>query len=285
MANGLVNVKGVTAEEIAAVEEILDDVVTLIGATNNTGGTVSAGTIMAKLNKLLTDWTAARAGYIDAINTNTARLTSTRAGYIDKLVNFGTTSDTGGTSTAGTAMAKLNKLLTDWTNARAIKLDNIGTTGETGGTASAGTIMAKLNKLLTDWTNTRAVKIDTINNAIGTTANTGGTATAGTVMAKLNAIITASSGGLKVKSVQHGFIASTQTTSSTRNIPISSVVLAKSILITDTGASTGATGRTHIAPKLSSATSLTQSPISNHTVEGVKKYDYSNCNWSVVEFE
>lgn len=134
MANGLVNVKGVTAEEIAAVEEILDDVITLIGATNNTGGTVSAGTIMAKLNKLLTDWTAARAGYIDAINTNTARLTSTRAGYIDKLVNFGTMSDTGGTSTAGTAMAKLNKLLTDWTNVRAIKLDNIGTTGETGGT-------------------------------------------------------------------------------------------------------------------------------------------------------
>lgn len=248
MANGLVNVKGVTAEEIAAVEEILDDVVTLIGATNNTGGTVSAGTIMAKLNKLLTDWTAARAGYIDAINTNTARLTSIRAGYIDKLVNFGTTSDTGGTSTAGTAMAKLNKLLTDWTT-------------------------------------TRAGRIDTINSAIGTTANTGGTATAGTVMAKLNAIITASSGGLKVKSVQHGFIANTQTTSSTRNIPISSVVLAKSILITDTGASTGATGRTHIAPKLSSATSLTQSPISNYTVEGVKKYDYSNCNWSIVEFE
>lgn len=189
MANGLVNVKGVTAEEIAAVEEILDDVITLIGATNNTGGTVSAGTIMAKLNKLLTDWTAARAGYIDAINTNTARLTSTRAGYIDKLVNFGTTSDTGGTSTAGTAMAKLNKLLTDWTVTRATKLDNIGATGDTGGTASAGTIMAKLNKLLTDWTTTRAGRIDTINSAIGTTANTGGTATAGTVMAKLNKLL------------------------------------------------------------------------------------------------
>lgn len=222
MANGLVNVKGVTAEEIAAVEEILDDVITLLGATNNTGGTATAGTVMAKLNKLLTDWTAARAGYIDAINTNTARLTSTRAGYIDKLVNFGTTSDTGGTSTAGTVMAKLNKLLTDWTNVRAIKLDNIGATADTGGTASAGTIMAKLNKLLTDWTTTRAGRIDTINSAIGTTSNTGGTATAGTVMAKLNKILEEATSTIQYK------ISNTVRYTTTKNV--SSVALGRVII-------------------------------------------------------
>jgi hypothetical protein len=45
---------------------------------------------------------------IDTINTNSARLTSTRAGYID---NIGATNNTGGTSTSGTVMAKLNKII------------------------------------------------------------------------------------------------------------------------------------------------------------------------------
>ena len=287
MANGLVNVKGVTAEEIATVEEILDDVITLLGESNNTGGTVSAGTVMAKLNKLLTDWTTARAGKIDTINTNAAKLTDARVGYIDKLVNFGTTSDTGGTSTAGTVMAKLNKLLTDWTNARAIKLDNIGATSDTGGSASAGTIMAKLNKLLTDWTTTRASRIDTINNAIGTTGNTGGSASAGTIMAKLNAIITASSGGLKVKSVQHGYVNSTSRTySGYRIIHINSINLEKSILITDTGGIGVQIGsRVFEAPYLSGSTTLNQAPSGDYTSGDSKMYTYPACNWSIIEFE
>ena len=97
------------------------------GATGDTGGTSTAGTLTAKSNKLLTDWTTTRAGYIDTIYTNTARMTSTRAGYIDKLSNFGATGDTGGTSTAGTLTAKTNKLLTDWTTTRAGYIDNIKT--------------------------------------------------------------------------------------------------------------------------------------------------------------
>lgn len=50
----------------------------LIGATNNTGGTASAGSIFAKLNKLLTDWTTTRAGYLDTINTNVGSLVNGR---------------------------------------------------------------------------------------------------------------------------------------------------------------------------------------------------------------
>lgn len=166
-----------------------------IGITTDTGGTNNAGTVMAKLNNLLTNWTSARAIKIDTIDNA-----------------IGKTNDSGGTNTAGTVMAKLNKLLTDWTNAKAVKIDNIndniGQTTDTNGTTTTGTVMAKLNKLLTDWTNSRATKIDTINtnvsnlstrvtstrasrlDNIGTTTDTGGTATAGTIMAKLNKIIT-----------------------------------------------------------------------------------------------
>jgi len=221
MAYGLVNIKGVTAEEIAAVEEILDDIIMLLGATNNTGGTVSAGTVMAKLNKLLTDWTTARAGKIDAINTNTAKLTDARVGHIDKLANFGATTDTGGTATAGTAMAKLNKLLTDWTTARAGKIDTINT---------------NTSNLNTRLTSTRAGYLDKLAN-FGAVGDTGGTATAGTMMAKLNALITANSKGLKVKSVQHGYVEAVEinpATSKTRSITINSVNVNKSIMIINT---------------------------------------------------
>jgi len=169
---------------------VTENLENIVGTTENTGGTASAGTVMAKLNKLLTDWTSAKAVKIDTINNA-----------------IGTTANTGGTTSAGTVMAKLNKLLTDWTSARAAKLDTIGETADANGSATTGTIMAKLNKLLTDWTNSRATKIDTINtnvsnlntrltstrasrlDNIGATSDTGGTATAGTIMAKLNKLI------------------------------------------------------------------------------------------------
>ena len=49
-----------------------------IGATNNTGGSTISGTVFAKLNKLLTDWTTTRAGYLDTINTNVGTLLNGR---------------------------------------------------------------------------------------------------------------------------------------------------------------------------------------------------------------
>lgn len=56
----------------------VDGIDTKIGATNNTGGTTSSGSIFAKLNKLLTDWTTTRAGYLDNINTNVGSLVNGR---------------------------------------------------------------------------------------------------------------------------------------------------------------------------------------------------------------
>ena len=44
---------------------------TLIGSSNATGGSATAGTVMSKLNALLSSWTAARAGYLDNIRSYT----------------------------------------------------------------------------------------------------------------------------------------------------------------------------------------------------------------------
>ena len=79
------------ATDAAAVE-------TLIGATGNTGGTTSAGTVFGKLNALLTSWTSTRAGYVDNIRSytvtnNTASKTgvlSAKASYIIALLENAT---------------------------------------------------------------------------------------------------------------------------------------------------------------------------------------------------
>lgn len=58
------------------------------GTVNATGGTAIAGGIFAKLNKLLTDWTTARAGKIDTIDTNVGTLMN---GRVIKSVQKGVT--------------------------------------------------------------------------------------------------------------------------------------------------------------------------------------------------
>ncbi len=278
-----------------------------IGETADTNGSTTTGSVMAKLNKLLTDWTNSRATKIDTINTNVSnlntRLTSTRASRLD---NIGTTTDTGGTATAGTIMAKLNKLITDGANSSSGDIgtvnNNIGTTTDTGGTTSAGTVMAKLNKLLTDWTTTRAGYITNLNSRltstragyldklanIGTTTDTGGTATAGTLMAKVNALLKAgSSAGLKVKSVQHGFIFAGSAKTETRLLAIATVNVAKSILITDTGGIGLQIGHSRfIAPQLIDSNHLKQYPHSNDRDSNTNTYTYyfPASNWSIVEF-
>lgn len=63
----------------AAQESTVSEIDTKIGETGNTGGSTTAGSIFAKLNKIISDltthmgrWTATRAGYIDTINSNAA---------------------------------------------------------------------------------------------------------------------------------------------------------------------------------------------------------------------
>lgn len=207
-----------------------------IGSTGDTGGGTSAGTVMAKLNKLISDlathtsrWTNTRAGYIDTINTN-AKNSADR---------IGSTGDTGGSSSAGTVMGKLNKIISDlashaasWTSTRAgyidtiksdvaanktnvsaikTSTDKIGSTGDTGGSVTAGSIFGKLNKLVSDltmhmgrWTSTRAGYIDTINN----NTKTNNTASAsGTLSQKMSHLINLVGSKGAVKSVQRGVAA------------------------------------------------------------------------------
>ena len=138
-----------------ALESSVEDVKSSIGATGNTGGSTTTGTVFGKLNKIIADlashissWTSTRAGYIDTIKSNTDRLTSARATKID---NIGATGDTGGSVSAGTVMGKLNALLTSWTSTRAGYVDRLanGTYGLDKIKADTGSILSKLNSGVT----------------------------------------------------------------------------------------------------------------------------------------
>ncbi len=200
------------------------DISGLIGKQADTGGTATAGTVMAKLNKMLAEWT------------------DNRADTIDKISNLiGTTSNTGGTPLAGTVMGKLNASLLSETEIKNL----IGQAANTGGTTAAGTVMAKLNKILTDWTTTRAGKIDTLATTIGQTNNTGGTTNAGTVMAKLNKLLSTVSSGVGIKSVQRGTFEETPTDAATATgikINLSTITPSKTFIILNGGASSGYSG-------------------------------------------
>ncbi len=301
MAQGLANIKGVTKKEIEELQQMLNDLNKLIGSAANTGGTTTVGTVMAKLNKLLTDWTNTRAGKIDTIHTNVSnlntRLTSTRGGYLDKLANFGATGDTGGTSTGGTLTAKVNTALS-----------NIGQTGNTGGSTSAGTMMAKLNKLLGDWTTTRAGYINTINtntacltstragyidklSNFGATGDTGGSATAGTLMGKINKLLSDNaSGGLKIKSVQNGKVATfNDKYYKNVDVKINTIVASKSILYINPITRNGG-GSSYSYDTWDSVT-LTDTKIERHVrtdssvYDGSKSYGATGFDYWIVEFE
>lgn len=192
-----------------------------IGATGDTGGSASAGTVMGKENKIITDVGTVSTN-VSTVNTNigTSSATASASGsslfalikYLTgwatsargtKIDNIGATTDTGGGTNAGTVMAKLNEAIGKCASIYANQgniasdidtiTDKIGATGDIGGTSSAGTVMGKENKIITDIgtvldrvTTARGTKIDNI----GATGDTGGSATAGTVMGKLNKVIT-----------------------------------------------------------------------------------------------
>lgn len=251
-------------QKTVLLDETVVDISGLIGKKTDTGGTTAEGTVMAKLNKILTDWTNARAGKIDTINNL-----------------IGATNNTGGTSSAGTVMGKLNtSLLND------VEIKNlIGQAGNTGGTASAGTTMAKLNKLLTDWTTARAGKIDTITSAIGQANNTGGTASAGTVMAKLNKLLSTISSGVGIKSVQRGTFEETPTDpgpSTAIKINISTINPSKTFIIINGGASAGYSGSSSAVRGYISA--VTSNSFTYQTSRATLAIGNGLISYQVVEF-
>ena len=77
-----------TNSNIASVDAKVQAGNNLVGANNNTGGSVGVGSLSARINKLLTDWTTTRAGYLDNINTNVGSLVN---GRVVKSVQRGTT--------------------------------------------------------------------------------------------------------------------------------------------------------------------------------------------------
>ena len=105
------------------LENSVSSINDVIGTTSDTNGSSTSGSIMAKLNNLITNitnhiasWTSARAAKIDTIDTNvsanktTLATVNTNTSSVKSVV--GTASDTGGTTSAGTVMAKLNDLIT-----------------------------------------------------------------------------------------------------------------------------------------------------------------------------
>ena len=117
-----------------------DEIKELIGSCTDTGGTSSAGSIFAKLNKIISDianhvanWTATRAGYIDTIKTNTdstlAKLNNDVAGVTSQTKQFTelikgtlTNSSTSGVSSPVTIYGK-GRLIINSSYAT-VKIDN-----------------------------------------------------------------------------------------------------------------------------------------------------------------
>ena len=61
----------------------------LIGNTADTGGTSAAGTVMAKLNALLKNWTSTRASYIDRLADSTYGLSAIKTAVDNVLSKIG----------------------------------------------------------------------------------------------------------------------------------------------------------------------------------------------------
>lgn len=298
-------------EEIGKSSEAAQSASNKIGTTEDIGGSASTGTVMAKLNKIISDlithmgrWNAVRASYIDAINTNTVS-TKTIADSIKKDTDrIGTTGDTGGSTSAGTVMGKLNKLLTDllahvkiWNSTRAGYIDTIktstdkmGTKGDTGGSATEGTVFGKLNALISNlithmesWTITRAGYIDIIN----TSTKTNNTASeTGNLSQKMSHIINLIKNKGTVKSVQRGVTTLQNSLNGAAQVSISSVNPSKCLVILDGSIQPSAITDMAYTPYVYAlaATQLTIKANDETMTTAQPVLDKAKISWQIVEF-
>lgn len=123
----------------AAQESTVSGINTKIGETGNTGGSATAGSVFAKLNKLITDitthmgrWTSARAGYIDTINSNAASAKTAAANAQNYTATNNTASKTGILSQKGSYIISLLENATYGLNAIKNLVNTIN--GNTNGT-------------------------------------------------------------------------------------------------------------------------------------------------------
>ena len=224
------------SKEYIADKETLDEVNQKVGVNTDAA---SGTSLFAKVNSLL-----------NTVANHVAAWTSTRAAKLDNLDNIGATSDTGGSTTAGTVLAKLNALLTSWTSTRAGYIDNIRSYTITNNTASkTGVLSAKL-----------AYIISLLENA-----------TYGLSAIKSNGVI---------KSIQRGTSSINRTSV---NIAISEVDIAKAIVLIDGAGVYGSSSSTSgSSPYLAdfSSTNLTIDP--GYT-SGTSYVPHS-FSWQVIEF-
>ena len=237
-------------KEIITIKADFDGINDKIGITTDDEGTVSTGTVFGKLNSILLYLTVTLVEKLSKITEDISEnktsignaedlstsptifgklaeikeiITSKFADIISKIAGIdskiGTTTDTGGTSSAGGIFAKLNKLLTDWTTTRASRIDSIYTNTNTSTTSSStGTLCQRLNYIRTligtssdSGTTTLFGKISDIqensisqseeiielNDKIGVTNDITASVTDGTMMGKLNVLIENLIGGVE----------------------------------------------------------------------------------------
>lgn len=148
--------------------------------------------------------------------------------------------------------------------------EKTGAVNATGGTATAGGIFAKLNKLLTDWTTARAGKIDNIDAAISTRASQASITTLQNTANAINTATTELINGRVVKSVQIGNMVPTLMP---QTVSHSAVNISKSIIILNGDAGDSypvppyITGRTSTSFTVSNARNASKPPFSWQIIE------------------
>lgn len=128
-----------------ADKETLDEVDEKIGSTKDTGGSNTAGSVFAKLNYLVSQVSSYLSNIYIRLGTPTDSANDATSGNVHAKLNwflnlFGKTNDTGGSSTAGTVMAKGNAILTE--------VIKIGNANDAGGNETSESVFAKLNYLV-----------------------------------------------------------------------------------------------------------------------------------------
>ena len=144
-----------------ADKQTLDDVHSKVGATNNTGGTASAGTIFGKLNAIITSiashvaaWTATRAAKVDNLDVTV----SSRQSETNALSRYNTLNTNTGVNNTASATGTLSQKISHAINTiatrqsesdAASRYNMLNSNTATNNTASAtGTLSQKLSHII-----------------------------------------------------------------------------------------------------------------------------------------
>ena len=144
-----------------ADKQTLDDVHSKIGATNNTGGTASAGTIFGKLNAIISsiasfvaNWTTARAAKVDNLDVTVSSRQSEQNAYDRYNILHQNTGVNNTASATGTLSQKLSHAINTAASRQseadaASRYNALNTNTGVNNTASAtGTLSQKLSHII-----------------------------------------------------------------------------------------------------------------------------------------